>query len=299
MKLLSKVAAGTIPALVLWAIAGPSIAQTRVEENVVYGMYYGASLTMDIYHADESNARGVFLVHGSGWHGFPGYSAPALKELNDNTRQTKDALVASGFTVFVPNHRQAPAFRWPVPYQDVARAVRFVRSRAAEYGVSPTTIGALGTSSGGHLVGHLALQDGIGDNQSGDPIDALGSKVQAAVMICSSLDFMEPAFSNGFLAQFATSLIGEPSRLGDGRGEVSPAWSEAQPVTHLTSDDPPFLVIHARDDFLVPYQAAETSVQALSDTGIPVEFVTIEEGGHCPDVDDSLIAAWLTEQLVN
>ena len=60
---------GILVALVLTApgAASHALAQSRVDKNVVYGMYSGLALLMDIHHPENSNGRGVISVAGSAW----------------------------------------------------------------------------------------------------------------------------------------------------------------------------------------------------------------------------------------
>ncbi|MDB5951069.1 MAG: alpha/beta hydrolase, partial [Massilia sp.] len=59
-------------------------------------------------------------------------------------------LSTLGVTSFVLKYRMAE-FGHPAPLQDALRAVRMVRSRAAEFGINPARVGVLGSSAGGHL----------------------------------------------------------------------------------------------------------------------------------------------------
>ncbi len=72
-------------------------------------------------------------------------------------------LVAAGYTVFTVNHRAVPRFQYPAAVEDVQRAVRFIRYHAVDYGIHPNRIGAVGGSSGGHIVSMLGVLDGEGD----------------------------------------------------------------------------------------------------------------------------------------
>ena len=60
-------------------------------------------------------------------------------------------LSSLGVTAFVLKYRLGPRYHHPAPLQDAARAIRIVRSRAAEWGLDPERIGILGFSAGGHL----------------------------------------------------------------------------------------------------------------------------------------------------
>jgi dipeptidyl aminopeptidase/acylaminoacyl peptidase len=54
----------------------------------------------------------------------------------------------------------------------------------------------------------------------------------------------------------------------------------ANPITYLTRDCPPFLVIHGDSDPLVPHHQSELLVAALRSAGVPVTFYTVKGGGH-------------------
>ena len=61
-------------------LASAAFAQPRVEKNVVFGMYSGAALLMDVYHPVQSNGLGLIVIPGSGWYMPQRYDAPALKD---------------------------------------------------------------------------------------------------------------------------------------------------------------------------------------------------------------------------
>ena len=135
--------------------------QARVDRNVVYGMYSGLALLMDVYRPEQPNGIAVVAVQGSGWYSPMRYDASQLKASREVTSHA-ERFAAAGYTVFAINHRQAPRFRYPAPIEDVQRAVRFIRFHASE-GITSDRIGAWGSSSGGHLVELLGTMDGKGD----------------------------------------------------------------------------------------------------------------------------------------
>lgn len=105
-------------------------APVATESNVVYGMHGGLALLLDVYRPPQPNGHGVLLLQGSGFHAPSMYGAPGMKNA-PNARNTAARLAAAGYTVFAVNHRTAPVFRHPAAFEDVQRAVRFVRSKAA------------------------------------------------------------------------------------------------------------------------------------------------------------------------
>ena len=123
----------------------------NVERNVIFGMYSGFALLMDVHRPVTSNGYGIVFVAGSGWQAPLEYGATPLKDTQ--VPLWGPALVAAGYTVFAVNHRAAPRFHYPAAVEDVQRAVRFIRHHAKVYGIDPDRIGGLGGSSGGHLIG--------------------------------------------------------------------------------------------------------------------------------------------------
>ncbi len=150
---------------------------SRIESNRVYGMYSGLALLMDVHRPEKSNGYGIVQINGSGWHRPMSYDAVPLKD-GPQTSMYAAPLVEAGYTVFSINHRAAPRFQYPAAVEDAQRAVRYVRFHAEEFGIRPDRIGAVGGSSGGHLVSLLGVLDGWGDPEDPDPVNRESAKVQ-------------------------------------------------------------------------------------------------------------------------
>jgi acetyl esterase/lipase len=123
----------TLLLLLLARTSGAQPTEPAPERGVVYGMYSGLALLMDIYRPQTPNGVGIVYVPGSGFHTPLGYDAqPITRYINPYV----PAFTRAGYTVFVINHRSAPRFRYPAAVEDVQRAVRFVRHHAARYGIA-------------------------------------------------------------------------------------------------------------------------------------------------------------------
>ena len=127
-----------------------TIPEAKVESNVIYGMYSGLALLMDVYHPMQgSNGLGVIFVHGGHWRMALEVGAEPPKT-GGNIVQLQafiQPLVAAGYTVFVPDYRMAPRFHAEAQLQDVQRAVRFVRFNAKRFGIE-STVKSAGSQSG-------------------------------------------------------------------------------------------------------------------------------------------------------
>jgi len=254
--------------------AGPAGAEVRVERNVVFGMYSGLALLMDVYHPESPNGYGIVFISGSGWTRELGLDATPLKESGQEEIYALP-LAAAGYTVFGINHRASPRFRHPAHLEDAQRAVRFVRHHADEYGIDPDRIGAMGGSSGGHLVSLLGVLDGKGTAEDASPVNRKSAKVQVVVARAAPTDLtlaapgrVHPLF--GFRRSERTDSV-EHQR-----------FVAASPVSHVSADDPPVLLIHGDADEVVPYKNAEVMQAALEKAGVPVDLLRVPGAGHGP-----------------
>src|SRR5207237_9293173 len=91
-------------------------------------------------------------------------------------------LNGRGVTAFVLQYRLAPRYHHPAPLQDVQRALRLVRARAAEWNIDPKRIGIWGFSAGGHLASTAATHFDAGTPDAEDPIERVGCRPDFAIL---------------------------------------------------------------------------------------------------------------------
>jgi acetyl esterase/lipase len=265
--------------LIVAAAAACAAQEPRLEPNVVFGMYSGLALLMDVYHPAKPNGYGVIYVSGSGFHAPQSYGAEPLKE-SSQAKLYARRLAGAGYTVFSICHRAAPRFRYPAAVEDAQRAVRFVRFHAARFGIRADRVGAVGGSSGGHLVLMLGLLDGGGDPAAPDPADRASGKVQCVVARAAPSDLrLMTRQSEGGSATVSFLGMPPPSEK-DGESVEQRTYREASPITHVSADDPPVLLMHGDADPVVPYQQSETVERALAKAGVPVKLLRVPGGGH-------------------
>ena len=275
--------------------AQPVLARERVDRNVVYGMFSGLALLMDIHHPREPNGIGVIHVSGSGWSAPLSLDARPLKEAG-HVRIEARPLVERGYTVFTVNHRATPRFRYPAPLEDVQRAVRFIRFHAERYAIDPERIGAIGGSSGGHLVSMLGVLDGEGDPKAESEIDRVSAKVQCVVARATPSDFTAALTGSGA----SSLLLGARVRAGADPASLEMQIArKASPITHVTADDPPVLLVHGDMDDIVPYDLSVKFAERLSQAGVASKLIRVHGARHGPGFpgadDPPDIGAWAGE----
>jgi acetyl esterase/lipase len=218
---------------------------------------------MDVYTPDTMTnpAAAVIYVHGGGW--------TDGDKASGGSREIREML-ARGYLVFAINYRLAPEFKFPAQIQDTKCAVRHLRANVAVYNLDPDRIGAWGNSAGGHLVSLLGVADAsAGFEGSGGYADQ-SSRVQAVV------DGYGPAD----LTQDFSGFAAWGNRVFGVTESSSQTIVRASPVTYVSSDDPPFLIVHGEDDALVPPSQSETLYQRLTAAGVPATLVLVENAGH-------------------
>ena len=252
----------------------PQLPAARVERNIVYGMYSGLALLMDVYFPENPNGYGLIHISGSGWKAPLDLDARPLNH-SGHVETEGTALVAAGYTLFSVNHRATPRFLYPAAVEDVQRAVRFIRHNAAEYGIDPDRIGAVGGSSGGHLVSMLGLLDGDGDPDDESPINRLSAKVQCVVARATPASFLNSEKDSSFLGLSFEDIM-------DPKSDAHKVAVEASPLTYIFAGDPPFLLLHGDKDDRVPFKMSEMLLAGLEEVGTPVKLIRVEGAGHGP-----------------
>jgi acetyl esterase/lipase len=263
-----------ISSLILLALAVSSEASepARVEKNVVYGMYSGLALLMDVHHPASPNGYGVIFISGSGWQAPMTYGATGLKE--NQIDIWGPPLLQAGYTVFAINHRAAPRFHYPAAVEDVQRAVRFVRHHAKEYRVDPARLGGVGGSSGGHLIGLVAMLAAPGNPDDVDAVNREAATLQTVVLRAAPSDLRILG---------AGAVVSFMERLPDRTPDDNVVYTAASPITHVSKSSPPALLMHGDSDDVVPYQQSVAMQAALKAQGATVKLVTISGGEHGPN----------------
>lgn len=265
---------------------GPSSAATgatphAADANVIYGMYSGLALLMDVYRPARPNGLGVVFIAGSGWSASPLMGARPMKDNPEQLKLFVARLVEAGYTVFALNHRATPRFQYPTQVEDVSRAVRFVRHHANSYGIDAQRIGAAGYSSGANLAIMLGVTTGEGNPADLDAINRESARVQCVVAAAAPADLTHPTLPQGF--EMLTAYVGMP--VSAETSKDSRAYEllvKASPLSYVTADDAPSLFFNGTHDKLVPTTNVRRIVDALQKASVPARLIEIEGAAHWP-----------------
>lgn len=235
-----------------------------VDRDVTYCTAGGIDLKMDIYYPEVTNgpAPMVMYVHGGGFTSGDKAEGAGARDIPN--------LVARGYVVTSVNYRLAPASKYPAQIEDVKCAVRYLRATAAQTGIDPDRFGAWGTSAGGTIVALLGLTDASAGYDKGANSEQ-SSHVQAVVDMFGPTDFTRE-FEGGS-TQLLSRVVGTSSRASD-------AVKNFSPVSYVTRDDPPFLILHGEKDTLVPITQSQGLYDTLQAAGVESTFVQVKNAGH-------------------
>jgi acetyl esterase/lipase len=217
----------------------------------------------------------VLFVAGNAWQSPLAYNAASLKD--GQVQDWAPSLLSAGYTVFAINHRAAPRFPYPAPVEDVQRAVRFIRHNARQYGIDGTRLGATGGSSGGHLVGLVAMLAAPGIEGDSDPVNREPATLQCIVLRAGPADLRKMIGANTIATAAVVSFLGRmPTPMADDQK----VYRDASPITSVTSSAPPTLLLHGDADDTVPYEQSVAMEAALRAAGVPVKLVRVAGGAH-------------------
>ena len=170
----------------------------------------------------------------------------------------------------------------PVELHDAQRAIRYVRSHAAEYGIAPDRIGIWGFSAGGHLASTTGTHFDSGDPNATDPIDRAGSRP----------DFMILSYPVITLVGPKTHLGSKKNLLGDNPDpELARSLSSELQVTAQT---PPTFLFTTDGDKTVPAENSIDFFLAMRQAGVPGELHLYQNGPHGVGLalNDPVLSSW-------
>ena len=217
----------------------------------------GEKLTLDAWVPEGPGPfPAVIVVHGGGF--VNGDKQTYVKPLFEPLRN-------SGFAWFTINYRLAPKVHFPVPYQDLGRAIKWVKANAKQYKVDVSKIALMGESAGASIVNYVAVRPGPGE------------EVSAVVSLYSVNDWTQRSKQRDGLGSNLSKLLGLPQELTPSTLEK---LKEISPITYLSKNTPPFYLIHGTRDFQVPYDQSVLMCEEMRAVGAKCELLTLPGGGH-------------------
>jgi acetyl esterase/lipase len=239
-----------LDAIVLWPDGAPGALGKEAKDI--------PTLTPFLPPADKATGAAMIVCPGGGYGGLAAHEGETYALwLNDQ-----------GIAAFVLKYRLGSSgYRHPRMLQDVARAMRTVRSRADEWKIDGKRIGIIGSSAGGHLASTLLTHFDEGDSSAADPIDRVGDRPALGVL-CYPVITMGPLTHMGS----RNNLLGQ---------NPSPELvNELSNEKQVTKNTPPCFIFHTDEDQAVPVENSLQFAAALRKAGVKFELHIYQHGRH-------------------
>jgi acetyl esterase/lipase len=146
----------------------------------------------------------------------------------------------------------------PMALQDAQRAISIVRYNAKKYEIDPNKIGVMGFSSGGNMA---VLSSTAFKKRAYDPIDEVD-------LVSSRPDFTIPVYPGHLTMEHKNKT---PKAI---------AVQELNTDIEISTDIPPTLLIHAKDDLVDPAHYSKVYERELKKVDVNVRLLLYQTGGH-------------------
>ena len=274
MKLTRSLVIG-LAAMLAWA--NLAVSQERPKRPAAPTLPAGVNVLRDLQYVEgghernrldlyiPENAEGrlplVVWIHGGAWAMGSKDGCPAVP------------LTAKGYAVASINYRLSQHAVFPAQIEDCKAAIRWLRTNAAKYHLDADRIGVWGASAGGHLVAMLGTTGNVKELEGkGGNLDQ-SSRVQCVVDWFGPSD-LPMGGSHDDPGSPESRLIGGPVL------ENKEKARKASPLTYVSKDSAPFLIMHGDKDNVVPLAQSELLAEALKKTGVEVKLVVVKGNGH-------------------
>jgi acetyl esterase/lipase len=243
-------------------------------KDVPYGEA-GVRHHLDVYRRKDlpTGCPTLVQVHGGGW---------VIGKKDEQGRPLMLEMARRGWVCFAPNYRHYPRATWPDHNLDVKSANAGEREHAPDYAADPGFLVLTGGSAGGHLVSLAALTANDPSYQPG--FEEADTAVQGCVPYYGVYDIALETGTRAAKVRHRTLMTRLVMKTTD-----EEAFRSASPIARVHADAPPFLVIHGRNDTLVPVQEARLLVERLREVSPgPVLYLELPGTQHAFDVFPSV-----------
>jgi acetyl esterase/lipase len=227
-----------------------------------------AQQKLDLYLPAQPKGPLLVWIHGGGWRGGTKDRPPGL------------ALVKNGVAVASVEYRFSQHAIFPAQIEDCKAAIRWLRAHAKEYGYRDDMVAAWGASAGGHLV---ALLDVTGKTRDFD----VGANLDQSSAIQCGVDWFGPADFPAYDPALPTAMVQRENPdsvlaqlFGGPISQKLELAKRASPVTWVSKDAAPLLIMQGTKDPLVPLDQSQRLFDKLKAAGADVTLDIIEGAGH-------------------
>jgi acetyl esterase/lipase len=288
--------------LLLIALAGASSAKAtaaapapvKAQRDIAYVANGHARQKLDLFTPEKADGPLPLMIwiHGGGWSAGSKADCPPLRQ----------GFAERGYALASLDYRLSSDAIFPAQIEDCKAAIRWLRVHAKENNLDPDHFGVWGSSAGGHLTALAGASGGVKEFDKGAQPD-VSSRVQAVCDFYGPTDLLQMdahALPNARM-KHDPPFSPESRLIGGAIQENKDKAARANPITYITADDPPFLIVHGDQDPLVPIHQSQLLFDALKKAGVSVHFHTIHGAGHGQGFEgrniDEMVSAFFDKNL--
>jgi len=244
-------------------IATALLENVTIHRDIAYVKEGHERQKLDLYLPKTSGEKRpvVVWVHGGAWTKGSKDQTPALP------------VLAAGVVVASINYRYSQHAPFPAQIQDCQAAIRWLKGHAKTYRIDPDRIAVWGSSAGGHLVSLLGTAS---DSRAWEPI---GEYRDLSPRVICVIDWFGPTDFT-LLGEVAARENPIAALIGPTNGDLREKLAAASPVTYVSEDDPPFLIMQGDKDPLVPAGQSQRLHERLREANVPSRLEIIAGAGH-------------------
>lgn len=183
-------------------------------------------------------------------------------------------LAHQGFVVCSVEYRTSNEGCYPMQIEDVKAAIRYLRANADRYRIDKEHFGAMGESAGGFLTCMVALDR--------DKAHDVREYLEESSSIQAACPWYPPTNLSTFKYKDAEECAASMESLLLGYNimrNIKEAYNSS-PVSKVTKDAPPFLIIHGINDQTVPFEQSEELYDKLIENGCDADLIALEGADH-------------------
>lgn len=183
-------------------------------------------------------------------------------------------LAHQGFVVCSVEYRTSNEGCYPMQIEDVKAAIRYLRAHADRYRIDKEHFGAMGESAGGFLTCMAAFDH--------DKVHDVGEYLEESSSIQAACPWYPPTNLSTFKYKDAEECAASMESLLLGYNtmrNIKEAYNSS-PVSKVTKDAPPFLIIHGINDQTVPFEQSEELYDKLIENGCDADLIALEGADH-------------------
>ncbi len=238
-------------------------------KDISYGSDEKQTLDLILPVDDREETGLLIFIHGGGWVGGDKSTSPdKFKILSANKK----------YAVASINYRYAELGKTDIYdiVNDITAALSRIKELAAGYSVNISKVIFCGHSAGGHLSLYYAYR-----YANISPITPVGVIVTAPAVDLSLDEFYKSndLGDEKYMCELMSKACGEEF-TPETRADYTALLKELSPVEYVTADCVPTIIVHGKNDTVVPFEGSEAIIELLTANSVSAELIAMENSGH-------------------